>query len=78
MAKVWTYIPLWKRLMKNKCACGVGEEITSAPPPNPGTPEALALGCTCPVVDNGYGTGYRGRPGEYIYSVNCPLHGIGR
>ena len=56
-----------------------GALANSALPPNPGTPEAVALGCTCPVIDNGHGTGYRGWPGgEYIYSVNCPLHGIER
>lgn len=43
--------------------------------PNPGTDAALALGCTCPVIDNGYGRGYRGQPGVFVFNGNCPVHG---
>lgn len=57
---------------------------TNTPPP--GSDEAIALGCTCPVLDNGHGKGYRtttlhvdGTITRYaIYTINldCPLHGV--
>ena len=48
---------------------------------NPGSDEAIAAGCTCPVMDNGHGRGYLG--GEtngqgwtaFIVTRDCPLHG---
>lgn len=43
--------------------------------PNPGSDEAIALGCTCPVLDNGHGRGYMGKPGVFWVSEGCPLHG---
>ena len=39
--------------------------------PNPGSDEAIALGCTCPVLDNGHGRG----SGPFWITVDCPLHG---
>lgn len=42
--------------------------------PNPGSTEALDLGCTCPVLDNHQGHGYRGQAGVFIYAMNCPVH----
>lgn len=42
----------------------------------PGSPEAVKLGCTCPVMDNGHGKGYMGVAGIYVYSGACPLHTI--
>jgi len=48
-------------------------------PPPPGSTEALALGCVCPVLDNAHGKG------GYLCPVNgpqfwvvttCPLHGV--
>lgn len=50
-------------------------------PPNPGSSEAIKLGCTCPVIDNGYGKGYmggaKGKDGGtvFVYTLGCPLHG---
>ena len=51
---------------------------------NPGSEAALALGCTCPVIDNHYGEGmpYDGPPDAETYkagraywiSSDCPLH----
>jgi len=46
--------------------------------PAPGSPDALAKGCTCPVLDNGHGRGYMGRPGIYVMNGDCPLHGAKR
>lgn len=47
----------------------------------PGSPDAVAHGCTCPVMDNGNGAGcgYTSElaPGEplYWFDFGCPLHG---
>ena len=44
--------------------------------PNPGSDEALAQGCTCPVITNGYGKGlYNGK--LFWMRIDCPLHGQG-
>lgn len=49
--------------------------------PNPGSPEALGLGCTCPVLDNGHGRGVLGsccpNSGDPLFWIDeaCPLHG---
>jgi len=42
--------------------------------PAPGSDAAIALGCTCPVMDNGHGRGYMGQKGIYVYRVDCPVH----
>lgn len=48
--------------------------------PNPGSQEAIARGCTCPVMDNSYGRGYmngaRDRDGHtiFVYTMGCPVH----
>ena len=53
-------------------------------PPNPGSREALALGCRCPVLDNYYGRGipYPRKDGldpvehpSFWVNEDCPLHG---
>ena len=52
--------------------------------PNPGSPEALARGCACPVLDNAHGRGipwprtYGLDPEEhpsFWINADCPLHG---
>lgn len=49
---------------------------------NPGSDEAIAAGCTCPVIDNGHGRGYMGGVTDdkgqtvFVISGDCPLHGI--
>lgn len=45
--------------------------------PNPGSNEAQQKGCTCPVMDNGYGDEELGRIRGFWISGNCPLHGVG-
>lgn len=42
----------------------------------PGSPEAIAAGCLCPVLDNRHGVGWfvRGQV-QYWYAEDCPLHG---
>lgn len=45
--------------------------------PLPGSDAAVALGCTCPVIDNAHGAG-RGGDGPrfgWVISLDCPLHG---
>lgn len=42
--------------------------------PNPGSYEAGRLGCTCPVIDNARGMGFRGQPGVFVTVHGCPLH----
>lgn len=49
------------------------------PTPNPGTPEAIDAGCTCPVMDNNHGQGVPTRwpePSEpsFWFSKGCPVH----
>ena len=44
--------------MSETWVIGEGQET---PPPNPGSDEALALGCTCPALDNAHGAGCRCR-----------------
>jgi hypothetical protein len=46
--------------------------------PNPGSPEALVAGCTCPVLDNEHGVGaYVDEHGVPQFWINeeCPIHG---
>ena len=43
-------------------------------PPPPGSPEAIDLGCKCPVMENHHGKGYMGVAGVFVYSGDCPLH----
>lgn len=44
---------------------------------NPGSKEALALGCACSVLDNCRGRGIFGEGEKFgwIMNGNCPLHG---
>lgn len=51
-------------------------EVNNAPPP--GSDEAIAAGCTCPVLDNGHGRGaQQDENGEWQFWTrgDCPLHG---
>lgn len=48
--------------------------------PNPGSKDAINMGCTCAVLDNGHGAGCgqftdSGEPCFWI-TENCPIHGI--
>jgi len=42
--------------------------------PNPGSDEAIALGCSCPVLDNSHGKGYMGMEGIFVFSGGCAVH----
>jgi hypothetical protein len=47
--------------------------------PNPGSDEAIAIGCKCPVIDNSHGKGVyildSGVPAFWI-TEDCPIHAI--
>lgn len=45
-----------------------------SPVPNPGSDEALDMGCICPVLDNSHGKGYMGQENVFIYTIGCPIH----
>ncbi len=49
------------------------------PPPNPGSEEAVAMGCSCPIWDNHYGKGlpppYPQNPVNFWINTTCKLHG---
>lgn len=48
------------------------KEIT----PNPGSPQAVELGCLCPVMDNNHGDGFLCDGQEaFYYNEYCALHG---
>lgn len=46
------------------------------PQPNPGSKEALIIGCKCPVIDNHYGKGIDMDLSEpqFWISGDCPIH----
>lgn len=44
--------------------------------PNPGSDAAIAMGCTCPVLDNGHGSERLGRERGFVMNSECTLHGI--
>lgn len=46
-------------------------------PPNPGSLQALALGCKCPQGDNDFGRGSFYGKGLYLIREDCPLHVVG-
>ena len=41
---------------------------------NPGSDEAISEGCTCPVLENRHGNGYKGMAGVFVYNSGCPVH----
>lgn len=46
--------------------------MTYKKPPNPGSDEAIAKGCTCPVLDNNHGN----KDGDAFWiDLKCPIHG---
>lgn len=44
--------------------------------PNPGSPEAVELGCLCPVLDNHHGQGIPKGEDDVVFWINseCPIH----
>jgi len=45
--------------------------------PNPGSNEAIEMGCTCPVLDNGHGKGSMYGEGLFWINQDCSVHGKG-
>jgi len=48
--------------------------------PNPGSDEAIRMGCTCPIMDNAHGEGFPwpdgkgGMKTEFWINEECPIH----
>lgn len=55
------------------------EESSNKAIPNPGSDEAVAMGCTCPVLANGRGRGAwnQGKDPNFWIDGRCPIHGDG-
>jgi len=79
-------IPRQARESLGRAWCALLEEKTGVPHqivPNPGSEEARAQGCLCPVIDNGRGEGMMGGEAKHpvsglpVFTINllCPLHG---
>jgi hypothetical protein len=43
-------------------------------PPHPGSEEALALGCLCPIIDNHWGRGINCNYEMFVITAECPIH----
>jgi hypothetical protein len=43
---------------------------------NPGSFNAVAAGCTCPILDNAKGAGVPGLLGFFLVNDDCQIHGI--
>lgn len=43
--------------------------------PNPGSDEAIELGCICAVLDNNHGKYAPYQPDGWWITAGCPLHG---
>ena len=52
------------------------EQRAESKEPNPGSDEAIAQGCSCPVMDNGHGRGSAHGDGTFVMNTVCPLHGF--
>jgi hypothetical protein len=42
----------------------------------PGSPEAVAKGCSCPIMDNGRGRGYMGQKNVFSINLECSIHSL--
>ncbi len=57
--------------------CEGGFQAMTSETPNPGSKEAIAMGCKCPVFDNHHGVGVpngQGNPPVFWYSSDCVVH----
>lgn len=54
-------------------------ELNGKTVPNPGSQEALDLGCTCAVMDNNYGAGFPWGEVHQAFWITegCPIHSEG-
>ena len=43
-------------------------------PPHPGSEEALAQGCICPVIANFWGRGLNCEGDLFVITADCPVH----
>jgi hypothetical protein len=65
-------VQLWGRGTEvlKQCDAAAFDQLAK---PSPGSKEAIALGCTCPIIDNSNGAGYLGS-GQFWISETCRLH----
>jgi hypothetical protein len=42
--------------------------------PNPGSDEAVKIGCLCGRLDNNFGRGYYEDGKTFVYRLDCPIH----
>ena len=42
--------------------------------PNPGSDEAVGMGCSCPRMDNGYGKG--SYTDGWVINLSCAVHNV--
>lgn len=40
----------------------------------PGSPEAVAKGCSCAIMDNAHGRGYMGQKNVFSINLDCRIH----
>ncbi len=43
-------------------------------PPNPGSDEAIKMGCKCPIMDNNHGKYAPWPPDGWWMVADCPIH----
>ena len=48
--------------------------MTDINAPKPGSREAVALGCRCPVFDSHFGRGYDGERFGWVFNAECDVH----
>ena len=55
-------------------------QLSKTKPMPPGSPQAIARGCNCPVTINNYGKGAFNVPSKQatlaFIHLNCPVHGV--
>jgi hypothetical protein len=44
--------------------------------PKPGSPEAVDMGCSCPIMDNAHGLGRFGLGKDWWINSECKLHSL--
>jgi hypothetical protein len=76
---MWELFLIGLILSINKTLDRMIEKMEKDKKPNPGSVKAEELGCTCLVIDNHYGKGFKltksQKINSFIISNDCPIHG---
>lgn len=71
------------RIQADRCAgtrcnaeTGYGIVLKTWWTPNPGSFSACASGCSCPLIDNNFGSGYLRKPTLFVIHSECQIHGL--